>query len=291
MNLIPAVMVGALVVGATYVLITLGFTLSYRAGRVLNFAEGQLMLLGSYFFYTLSVSAHLPFAVALIGSILLSALSGVLLFQVFLRRLVGQSPLSLFLVTLGVAVVLTSVMNVVWGNSDLTVRAPGPAHIVHLPFHTALNLTQIAIIILAVLVYVVVLLLLRFLRVGIQMRATAEAPLLASQSGINIGAVWSIAWSMVGVTAALAGLAVAFTSVITPTTVQKGILGLAPAILAGLDSVEGVLLGSILIALLQTAATTYIGGDAADAAISVALLLILALRPYGLFGVRQVGRV
>jgi branched-chain amino acid transport system permease protein len=290
-NLLPAVITGTVILAGTYILIALGFTVAFRATRVLNFAEGQFMLLASYLLYFLLASMHLPLLLSLIGAALLTSACGLVTYRTLLRPLAGQGPLALVLCTLGLSIVLTNVMSIIWGTNDITLHVPVRPQVIHLPANASINTFQLATVTVALVVYVAVLTFLRFSRLGVQMRATAEQPLLASQTGINIYFIMGVSWSIIGFTAALAGMSLALTNVITPTMAQVGLTGLAPAIAGGLDSIGGVLCGAIFIALVQNLAVTYLGGDAGNVAAFLTLLLIMAVRPFGFFGTPAIDRV
>jgi branched-chain amino acid transport system permease protein len=131
----------------------------------------------------------------------------------------------------------------------------------------------------------------RFSRLGMRMRAAAELPTLASQSGVNITAVFLIAWMLAGLATALGGITYGYTNVVSPQVAQVGLRGLTPALVGGFESLPGTILGAILLALVQTAGVRLLGGESVDAVVAAVLLVFLILRPTGLLGEAEVRRV
>jgi branched-chain amino acid transport system permease protein len=126
---------------------------------------------------------------------------------------------------------------------------------------------------------------------GVQMRATAENPVLASQRGINVDMIFVIAFAVAVAAATLAGISFSYSNVLAPSIAALGLRGLAPALVGGMDSIGGALIGSVVVAFIETAAVTQWGGDIKDMAAFLVLLVALAVRPHGLFGTPEIRRV
>jgi branched-chain amino acid transport system permease protein len=145
---------------------------------------------------------------------------------------------------------------------------------------------------LAALVSVIVLVLgLGRTRLGVQMRATAEWPLLASQSGVNVSVIAAVSWAVAGVLITFGGIVYAQQSMVSPSLSDLGLRGIAPALLGGLDSIPGAILGSLIVAIAQNLGVFWFGGGAADVAAYLVILMVLAVRPTGLFGAREIRRI
>jgi branched-chain amino acid transport system permease protein len=208
-----------------------------------------------------------------------------------LRPLAGQPLFSPIMVTLGLSIVMTSAIVIIWGAQTRTLKPPLTVHTYKLPGHAIITTIGILTISTALVVYAVIMLLLRVSKRGVQMRATAENPLLASQRGINIDVIFMIAFAVAVAASTLAGLSFSYTNVLGPSIAAVGLRGLSPALIGGMDSIGGALVGSIVVAFIETAAVTQFGGDIKDMIAFMVLLVALAIRPYGLFGTPQIRRV
>jgi branched-chain amino acid transport system permease protein len=283
------------ITGGIYALIAMGFVVVYKATRVINFATGELMMMGAFFAYTAMVAAHAPFAVALLVAAAGAALVGALVERVVLRPLLGQRAISVIMVTIGLSSIFKGLAQIVWSGDfrsfpPIFPRAPvviGPV---------ILASRQVYPFLVAVAAIVVLAVLFRFTRTGIAMRATAGDQATAFSMGIDIRRVFSLSWSLAAVTAAVAGIVVGTIGGISP---QLGAIGLRifpVVILGGLDSIGGALVGGIVIGVLENLAGGYLdplveGGGVKEVAPFVALVALLMVRPYGLFGTREIERL
>jgi len=285
-------LVGTLVLAGLYAVVGIGFVILYKATGVLNFAQGALMLLGALVFYSATQTWGLPWGVAIPVSLLALGVVGALTYVVFFRRLVGAAEFSLVIATLGLSVVLVVVALMVWGPSTKTlpqllgrsaVLSLGPVEF------SSLDLFLLGFSLLVILVLDQGM---RRTRIGMQMRAVADGPLLAGLVRINVHRMSAIAWGIAALCAGGAGVMQAMRLSIDPTGIQA--LGLAafPAVLlGGLDSIRGVLLGGLLLAAAQNATTFLFGGIWADVVAYAVLLVVLLVRPNGFFGSRKVVRL
>jgi branched-chain amino acid transport system permease protein len=290
-DILPDVFVSSLVLAGTYALIALGWVFIFRATGILNFATGQFVVLGVYLFFWTSVELKLPILVALPIALALVGALGALMYLGTLRPLAGQPLFSPIMVTLGLSIVMTSAIVIIWGAQTRALKPPLTVHTYKLPGHAIITTIGILTISTALVVYAVIMLLLRVSKRGVQMRATAENPLLASQRGINIDVIFMIAFAVAVAASTLAGLSFSYTNVLGPSIAAVGLRGLSPALIGGMDSIGGALVGSIVVAFIETAAVTQFGGDIKDMIAFMVLLVALAIRPYGLFGTPQIRRV
>lgn len=288
---LPDVLVSSLVLAATYALVALGWVFIFRATGILNFATGQFVVLGVYLFFWTSVELKLPFLLALPIALLLIGVLGALLYLGTLRPLAGQPLFSPIMVTLGMSIVMTSAIVIIWGAQSRSLTPPVKVHTYKLPGNTIITTIGILTILTALVVYAIILSFLRLSKRGVQMRATAENPVLASQRGINIDVIFMLAFAVAVAASTLAGLSFTYTNVLGPSIAAIGLRGLSPALIGGMDSIGGALIGSVLVAFIETAAVTQFGGDIKDMIAFLVLLIALAIRPYGLFGTPEIRRV
>lgn len=283
--------VSSLVLAGVYTLVALAWVMVFRATGVLNFATGEMMVVGAYIYYWLSVRVGLSFGLSLAGALVLIGLGGALCYHLFMRRVAGQPMFAQIILTMGLATVLWNVTGMVWGTDTKMLTPPFPLQVWALPGGAFLSSTGLAVLVVALLSLGSLVLFLRFSRWGIQMRAAAEKPLLAGLSGIPINRVFALGWLLAAAVGTLGGIGFAHMSVLGYPLLDLGIRGMAPALVGGLDSVKGVLPGAIIIALVETMAVVFVGGDAQDAAAFTVLLIMLAVRPHGLFGTPEIRRV
>lgn len=283
--------------GCIDALIALGFVVVFKATRVVNFAYGSLLLLGAYVVgrYHDRLGFVGAAALALVVTAVVAALIGVVL----LRRVRLADPGTLAIVTLGVDIVLATELTRRIGTDLLTTGDPWGAQVVSLG---DIHVPQTRLVAAAVAVVVVVafLVILRFTDWGIALRASAERPATATLMGIRLGRVAGGTWILAGGLAALAGLFfTAFPSAGISGTVGQAALGAAvpAAVLGGLDSTTGALVGGLAVGLTATFAAGYqdqlafLGRGLGDVAPYIVMLLVLLVRPSGLFGSREVTRV
>jgi branched-chain amino acid transport system permease protein len=289
--------VNGLSLGCIAALIALGFVVVFKAARVVNFAYGSLLLLGAYVIGR--YHDRVGFAAAVLLSIAVTAGVAAVIGAVLLRRVRLADPGTLAVLTLGVDIVLATELTRRIGTDLLTTGDPWGAAVVtvggiHVPQ------TRIAAAVVAVVVVAGFLAALKFTDWGVSLRASAERPSTAALMGIRPGRVAAGAWVLAGTLAAVAGLF--FTSFPSPGiggTVGQVALGVAvpAAVLGGLDSTTGALVGGLAVGLTATFAAGYqdqlafLGRGFGAVAPYVVMLLVLLVRPSGLFGSKEITRV
>lgn len=286
----PAV-VGGLELGATFALVGLGLVLAYRATDTINFAHGELMLLGAYVVGRWNARGAYAFIWSVAVSLVIVALLGALLFRAILQRTVGLPPFVPIVATLGFASIADGVMNLIFGSQQYTITIPGaPTGSLHLAGATfGSNGVVLATVSYAIAIGVV--LLMRFTGVGMRVRQAGQNALLASQGGTNVRRVYLLSWATAAALAALAGITYGSTNVVNPAMEELAFLALPAILLGGLDSMFGAIVGGVLIGLLQSFISTYWNGAYVSVSTYTVLLLVILVRPQGILGTRQVARV
>ncbi|WPC66798.1 branched-chain amino acid ABC transporter permease [Rhodoferax ferrireducens] len=276
--------------GGLYALAALAFVMVYKATRVVNIAIGEMLMVGAYLFFTFAVTFALPIWLAIPAAVLGAGLLGAVIERTMIRPLLGEPPISVFMVTVGLASVLVGLVEIIWTADqrrlpDFLPNTPvmvGDAFLAPKVFYGAL---------IAVVLIAVVLLVFRFWRGGVALRATASDPAAAYSMGINVPRVFSLAWVVSAMLAAVSGIIVGSIGGISSSMGVFGLSVLVVVIVGGLDSVLGALVGGLLIGLVEALAGTYLGGEYKLLVTFIVLVIVLMIRPYGLFGTHEIERL
>ena len=273
----------AIAAGAVYGLLGAGFSLAYRTTGIVNFAHGDVAMLGAYVTYSVFASGA-PLVVAALAGVLAGGVAGAAMERVVLRPLYGRPLVAGILATVGVSVVLQSAIQLVWGSLPLTLptlASSTPWHIGSVAFSPA----QLVLLLVTIAVSAALVLSIDRTRVGRGMRACAQDSEVVVLFGISPQRLYLLAFTMAGMLAGLAGALITPTIGLTPTRgVTLSVLGFAAAVLGGLGSVTGAIVGGILIAILRNIASVYVSAAYADAVAYVAIVLVLLVRVRGLMG-------
>ncbi|MGH1505861.1 MAG: branched-chain amino acid ABC transporter permease [Acidimicrobiales bacterium] len=284
--------------GSRYALVALGFVVIHRATGVINFAQGSIVALGAYFTYNAHVTWGLPFVVAAILAVAGTAAVGIAVERVLLRRMTGQPVFSVIMVTIGLLFVIDQVITMIWSQNAQNLGDPWGIDTI-----TAGGLVMATVdlwsILLAVAVVTAFYVFFRWSSTGLAMRAVAIDEEAAQARGISVRRVVATAWAIAGMVAAVAGLTLASGPAALRPSVGLIALAAFPAmILGGLDSPLGAVVGGVIIGVTQILTAGYqpshaafLGDDFASVTPYVVMILILMVRPYGLFGQKEVERL
>jgi branched-chain amino acid transport system permease protein len=281
--------------GCIYALVALGFTVVYRASKVINFAQGSLLLVGAYLISVLATGLNLPFALAVIGAIALLAAGGAAFQMLVLRRLLGQPVFVLVMITIGLSIVIDSSIPAIFGGNARILGDPWGASAVNVGGVT-FSWVRIWTVLCTGLILVAFFAFDRFSRYGLAMRATAADEEAALAVGVPVRRVYALTWAIAGGVAAVGGMFLAgFPSSVNPSLGDVALRAFPAVILGGLDSPPGAVVGGITIGIVEVMASGYspgwMGSNFAAVAPYVVMILVLLSKPYGLFGTRPVERV
>lgn len=290
-NLIPQFFVSGLTNGSIYALIALGFCLIQNATGIVNFAQGDFVMLGAMIAISLHQVAHVPLPLALMIGILGTALVGIALQQGPVRHSRNRDILTLVMITIGASISFRGAAMLVWGKSSRILPPIGGD--APLFFLEAAIMPQ-TLWILAVSLMVLGLLYVFFHRtlLGKAMRAAADNPFGAALIGISVRRLVALAFALSGALGALAGILITpITSMSYEGGLMLGLKGFAGAILGGYGSTVGAVAGGLLLGILESFGAGFISSSYKDAIAFIVLLGILFLRPAGLFGSVRVRRL
>ena len=286
-------LITGVLVGSIYGLIALGFVIINKSTGVLNMAQGGLVMLGAFICFFFSVQLGLPFFVAVILTLISSFLIGMLLDRIFFRPMVGQSELSVVMMTIGLLWLLDGIVVFIWGPENYSYPKILPSHpiIIKGMFFTHELLWSF---ITAAIMTTVLLLFFRFSRIGVDMRAVADDQQAAQAAGVKVKHTFSLAWGIGTVVAAVGGI---LFGVIAFVFFGLGFIGmkvLPVVILGGLESIGGAIAAGITVGVLENLAGAYLEPylkGIKEVAPFFILIFILVLKPHGLFGLKRIERI
>jgi branched-chain amino acid transport system permease protein len=272
-------------IGCIYALVALGFVLIYKATEVVNFAQGELMMVGAFLAYTFIVLFGLGFWLGAAIAVVVTALLGGALDRLVMRPMVGQPVFAIIMVTIGIGFLARSIVSMTpgWGVDTYIIETPFYGKVVSLG-RLVLSQDHLAVIVMTVVLVAVLFAFFRYTRLGIAMQATSQNQLAAYYMGIPVKTVFSLIWGLSAGVAAFAGVLLA---PITFVHVNMGFLGIKAfpaAVLGGFGSIPGAIVGGLIIGVVEALAGFYLPEGFKDVAAYVVLLAVLIVRPQGLFG-------
>jgi branched-chain amino acid transport system permease protein len=281
--------VNIVVLAAIYALIACGYVLVYRVSRVLNLAHGELMMLGAYLLMTTAAQVSSNWLVALASAAGLSLLVGVLVYWLLMRKMTGEAVLAAVLATVALGILLRGVTVLIWSAQQQypAQRLQITNFAIALPGGARVSLCAALLVATTAIVYAGLLAFLRFGRWGVRMRAAGQSPLLAAQRGINLHAVYALAWGLSTLTGSLAGILIALDSGLDQTMAIIGLKAFPAALVGGLDSLVGALAGSLIVAGAEVLLINYVDPLLSEVVPFLVLIAMLVVRPWGLLGTRE----
>jgi branched-chain amino acid transport system permease protein len=287
-------LLSGLIVGSIYGLVALGFVLIYKATNVVNFAQGEIMMLGAYFCYFLISSYQIHFIPAFLITLMFSSTLGILIELAILRPLVGKSTFSVIMVTVGLSTLLRSVVGLIWGHDHYIFPSPFSHDAIHF-FGLVVLPVELATMGAALVLFAGCFFFFRFSKLGIAMRATASNQKYAFLMGISVRKIFSLSWVMASVVASIGGILFASISILDSNMSFIGLKVFPAVVLGGIDSIAGAVIGGLVVGLTESMAGGYLsqvfGSGVKELSAFFVLLLALMIRPYGLFGKKEIIRV
>jgi branched-chain amino acid transport system permease protein len=289
--------VSGIVVGSIYALSALGFVLIYKSSRVLNIAHGQIIASGAFITYALTVWAGIHIAVAFIMSMIITFFLAMSVERVFLRRLIGEPIISVIMVTIGLMSIIDGIIYMTpFGAENFSFPEFLPKTPVALG-GVSISWTQLVGLIITFIMIGGFTWFFKASTVGISMRAVSDDQFASMSIGISVPKVFGLAWATAGLSAAAAGGIIGnITGLNFDVLHSFGIIVFPVVIVGGLDSIFGAVVAGIIMGLIQQFAAGYLDGNwglngTADVAPYIILLIILLIKPHGLFGIHEIERV
>jgi branched-chain amino acid transport system permease protein len=288
--LLSEIVLSGLGAGGLYALTGLAFVMIYKGTRVVNIAIGEMLMMGAYIFFAFSVGLAMPIWLAIPAAMLVSGAFGAVIERAMIRPMLGEAPIASFMVTVGLSSILVGLVELIWTADQQRL----PEFITGKPVVIGQAMLSAKVFYgfwIAVMLIAAVLLAFRFWRGGVALRATASDQAAAYSMGINVPRVFSLAWVAAAMIACVAGIVVGSIGGISSVMGVFGLSVLVVVIFGGLDSVLGALVGGVVVGVIEAVAGFYLGGEYKILATFSLLVLILLVRPYGLFGTHEIERL
>lgn len=281
-------------VGMVYALIALGFVLVWKSSSVANLALGQIVLVSSWFTYGMLVQAKFPIWLAFPLVILFALFLGWTIERFALRPLIAQPILSLITVTLGIAYFIEGVVSFIWPWSVDALPRLFPAEPIHIG-PAVISQEYIWVVVISLIMFGLLSLFFRYHKMGIAMRATADDQLAVQACGIPVTTIFSRSWMFACVVAAIGGILISSIGGITYGLVETGLKAFSVVILGGLDSFLGCIVAGPIIGLAETLGggylTPFIWAGVKDIIPFIIIIIVMIIKPYGLFGEVRIERI
>lgn len=285
--------------GCIYGLIALGFVLIYKATETVNFAQGELMMLGAFIGLSATTAAGFPFWVSIASTMIVMLLFGMLIERSLLRPLLGQPAFTIVMVTIGIGYLARGIVTMIpnWGTDTHTMPVPYKDEVFRLAFadtpngQLVVSIEHIAIIIATGVLCALLYLFFRHTRIGIAMQAASQNQLAAFYMGIPVRRLNALVWGISAAVAALAGILLAPITFVHSNMGFIGMKAFPAAVVGGFGSIPGAIAGGLVIGLVESFAGFYLPEGFKDIAAYVVVLIMLAVKPNGLFGERLHKRV
>ena len=290
MRLFADLLASGVAIGAIYGLIAMGFAVIYKATGLANFAQGEMSMIVAYIAWTIATTLTGNIFVVVAGSIAVAVLLGLAIERFIMRPMLGEPIFSTVLVTIGVAVVLRSLITLVWDAYPHALNLGVGRDVVKLA-GVSLRGAQIGAVVTLLVVMAAFYLFFRFSKIGVAMRAVAADDRTALLMGVSAARIHAIAWGCSSAIAGIAGVLFALVYDLSPAMFQIGLKSFPASILGGLDSVIGSGFGGIIIGVVENMAGGYGGSGLKDVAGFLVIIVILMVQPFGLFGEREIVRV
>ncbi len=290
MNYFIELVVSGLAVGAIYGLVAMSFAVIYKATGVVNFAQGEMGMLTAYTTWSLATTFGTSGVFTVLLAVVLGAVLGLLCERLIMRPMLGEPVLSVVLVTVGLAVVLRSIVTMIWGAAPHKFEVAGADRIVDIG-GIGMRVSQLGVLLSLILAVAGFWFFLRHSRFGVAMRAVAADEKTARLMGVSTARVQAFAWAASSALAGLAGALFAVIYGLTPTVFELGLKAFPATVLGGFDSVLGSGMSGLIIGVLENLVGGYLPSTLKEISGFMLILVVLMVRPFGLFGEKRIERV
>ena len=289
-EILTSQVVSGLATGCVYALIALGFVLIFKATDVVNFAQGEFVMVSGFISYTLLIRFGIPYWLVLVLTIVVSGFMGVLLERVVVRPIMNAPIFSIVIATIGASIVLRSSAGILYGYDVLplpTIFSKDPIRLGFLRF-TAMDVGVIGS---SLVIMVGLYLFFKLTKTGMAMRATAQSQTAARLMGVSVKRIFSLTWAISAAIGGVAGVLIAPIIYLDPNLGFIGVKAFAGAILGGFGSIPGAIVGGMLLGVIENLSGYFFNAGIKQVSTYILLILVLVIRPAGFFGAAPVRKV
>lgn len=282
--------------GMIYALIALGFVIILKCSKAFNIAQGQFVMIGGYLGYTFLVTLQLPVWAAVIAAIICAIIMGIIIERLALRPLIGESVLSIIMMTIALGTLLEGIATLAWGGEYKAYHGVLPTFTLKMGLVSIPPESLIGIIV-SVFTVTILLIIFRYTKIGLAMRATAENEQVVRVSGIKVTTVYAFSWVIACVVGVVSGILLGGVSGVMTGLAEAGMRSMAVVLLGGIDSIGGAIIAGITLGILENIAAGYLdplmpsGGGLASVFPFLVIIVVLIFRPHGLFGLARIERI
>jgi branched-chain amino acid transport system permease protein len=290
LEILTSQVVSGLATGCVYALIALGFVLIFKATDVVNFAQGEFVMISGFISYTLLIKVGLPYWLVFLVTVVLSGFMGVILERVVVRPIMDAPIFSIVIATIGASTVMRSSAGIIYGYDVLplpTIFSKDPMRFGVLNF-TAMDFGVIGF---SLVIMLALYLFFKLTKTGTAMRATAQSQTAARLMGVSVRRIFSLTWAISAAVGGVAGVLIAPIIYLDPNLGFIGVKAFAGAILGGFGSMPGAIVGGMLLGVIENLSGYFFNAGIKQVSTYVLLILVLVVRPIGLFGTAPVRKV
>lgn len=283
-----AYLISGISLGSIYALIALGYTMVYGIAKMLNFAHGDVIMVGGFVVYMAVTEHSLPAAVGILIAVLVCTMLGVAIEKIAYKPLRQASSLSVLITAIGVSYFLQNTMLIWKGSGAKNFKSVVTLGTIHITDSLKISGEAVVTILVTIVIMVVLTLFVNYTKTGMAMKAVSEDKGAAELMGINVNRTISIVFAIGSALAAVAGILLCstFTQVSPYTGTMPGIKAFIAAVFGGIGSIPGAMIGGILLGVIENLSKAYISTQLADAIVFASLILVLMLKPTGILGKR-----
>jgi branched-chain amino acid transport system permease protein len=296
MTFLLQLMVTGFALGMVYALIAIGFVIILKCSEAFNIAQGHFVMLGGYLAYTFLITFNLPIWVSLILIMVTAILIGLLIERLALRPLVGQPVIAVVMMTVALSTVFEGLATLIWGGEYKAYHGVLPTVTLRLGELSIPSETTIGMIV-SIVTVAILMLLFRYTKIGLAMRATAEDEQVVQSAGIKVTTVYALSWVIACVVGVIGGIILGGVSGVMVEMHGIGLKAFAVVLLGGVNSIGGAIVAGITLGVLENVAAGYLdpllpaGGGLANVFPFIVIVIVLIFRPHGLFGLAEIERV
>jgi branched-chain amino acid transport system permease protein len=289
-EILTSQVVSGLATGCVYALIALGFVLIFKATDVVNFAQGEFVMVSGFISYTLLIRGGLPYWLVLLVTVVASGFVGVILERVVVRPIMDAPIFSIVIATIGASTVLRSSAGILYGYDVLplpTLFSKDPVRLGVLTF-TAMDAGVIGS---SLAIMLALYLFFTRTRTGTAMRATAQSQTAARLMGVSVKRIFALTWAISAAIGGVAGVLIAPIIYLDPNLGFIGVKAFAGAILGGFGSIPGAIVGGMLLGVIENLSGYFFNAGIKQVSTYILLILVLVVRPAGLLGAAPIRKV